>query len=132
MTTTELETIATAAGFAAVGVSPAVRAPHADAFHEWLGMGFHASMDWMAREPERRSRPDLVLPSARSVIVLAMNYFTPDANGPKFSFEPKRSGDRLPQGSPEGGSAAKQRAASDSPGQASAPPRVLEKCGVLP
>jgi epoxyqueuosine reductase len=106
MTTTELETIAVAAGFDAVGVATAVRAPHADAFLGWLGMGFHASMDWMASEPERRCRPDLVLPGARSVIVLAMNYFTPDANGARFS--------------PVG-------ATSNSPGQASAPPWVLEK-----
>jgi epoxyqueuosine reductase len=82
MTTTELETIATVAGFDAVGVAPAVRAPHAEAFHEWLEQGFHASMDWLAREPERRCRPELVLPGARSVIALAMNYFVPDAPPP--------------------------------------------------
>lgn len=77
MTTTELETIAMAAGFDAVGVAPAVRAPHADAFHEWIEQGLHASMDWMAREPEQRCRPELVLPGARSVIALAMNYYVP-------------------------------------------------------
>ena len=78
MTTSELESIATAAGFDAVGVAPAGRAPHAEAFHEWLKQGFHASMDWLAREPERRCRPEMVLPGARSVIALAMNYFVPD------------------------------------------------------
>lgn len=77
MTTTELETIATAAGFDAVGVAPAVRAPHAEAFHDWLAQGCHASMDWMARGPERRCSPELLLPGARSVIALAMNYFVP-------------------------------------------------------
>lgn len=78
MTTSELETIAEAAGFDAVGVAPAARAAHADAFHAWLGEGFHASMDWLAREPERRCRPELVLPGARSVIALAMNYSMTD------------------------------------------------------
>jgi malonate decarboxylase holo-[acyl-carrier-protein] synthase len=50
----------------------------------------------------------------------------PDPNGAPLSPEPKRSGDSLPQGSPEGGSAAKQRATSNSPGQASASPWVLK------
>jgi epoxyqueuosine reductase len=34
-------------------------------------------MTWMEREPERRSDPRLVLPGARSVVVVAMNYYTP-------------------------------------------------------
>ncbi len=78
MTNAELETIAVAAGFDAVGVAPAVRAPHAEAFHDWLEQGFHASMDWLAREPERRCSPELLVPGARSVIALAMNYFVPE------------------------------------------------------
>lgn len=78
MTTAELETIARAAGFDAVGVAPAVRAPHAEAFHTWLEQGCHGTMDWLAREPEKRCFPELVLPGARSVIALAMNYFVPD------------------------------------------------------
>ncbi|MCX6971711.1 MAG: tRNA epoxyqueuosine(34) reductase QueG [Verrucomicrobia bacterium] len=85
MTTTKLETIANAAGFDAVGVAPAVRAPHADTFHEWLAAGCHASMDWMARDPERRCSPELVLPGARSVIALAMNYFVPEPVPPEDS-----------------------------------------------
>jgi epoxyqueuosine reductase len=35
-------------------------------------------MDWLAREPERRCDPAYVLPDARSVVVLAMNYYFPD------------------------------------------------------
>ena len=83
MTMQELDAIATAAGFDAVGVAPAVRAPHAGAFHEWLAEGCHASMGWLARDPERRCRPELVLPGARSVIALAMNYFVPDPAVPE-------------------------------------------------
>lgn len=82
MTKAELEAIAGEAGFDAVGVAPAVRAPHAEAFHDWLEQGFHASMDWLAREPERRCTPDLVVPGARSVIALAMNYFVPEPAPP--------------------------------------------------
>jgi epoxyqueuosine reductase len=79
----ELERLARAAGFDAVGVAPAVRAPHANMFHAWLGEGMHASMDWLARDPEGRCRPDVALTGARSVIALGMNYFLPDAPVPE-------------------------------------------------
>jgi len=73
-----LEEWAREAGFDAVGVAPAVRAPHADAFRAWLDEGCQASMDWLARDPERRCDPAQVLPGARAVIALAMNYYHPD------------------------------------------------------
>ncbi len=44
---------------------------------EWLARGFHAGMSWMGRNPERRIDPEQVLPGARSVISVAMNYYTP-------------------------------------------------------
>lgn len=44
---------------------------------QWLGKGFHGEMAWLAREPEKRSDPRLVFPEARSMIVVAMNYYTP-------------------------------------------------------
>jgi epoxyqueuosine reductase len=46
----------------------------------WLASGFHAGMAWMEREPEKRSDPALLFPNARSVIVAAVNYFTPQAH----------------------------------------------------
>jgi epoxyqueuosine reductase len=42
----------------------------------WLGSDFHGEMAWMEREPEKRSDPRLIFPEARSVIVVALNYFT--------------------------------------------------------
>lgn len=85
MTKEQLEEIACEAGFDAVGVTPATRAPHAEEFQRWLGEGCHATMDWLARDPEQRCDPRLVLPEARSVIALAMNYYYPDA--PKINGE---------------------------------------------
>jgi epoxyqueuosine reductase len=43
---------------------------------EWLRRGFHATMAWMARDPERRADPTLVLPGCRSIISVGMNYYT--------------------------------------------------------
>ena len=43
----------------------------------WLAAGFHGEMAWMEREPEKRSDPRVLFPSAKSVIVVALNYYTP-------------------------------------------------------
>ena len=44
----------------------------------WLRQGFHGTMEWMAREPERRSEPQAVLPGCRSILSLGINYYTRD------------------------------------------------------
>lgn len=46
-------------------------------FEEWLARGNHGSMDYMARNVEKRIDIREILPSARTVIVLARNYYTP-------------------------------------------------------
>lgn len=43
---------------------------------EWLTKGYHAGMSWMARDPDRRSQITKVLPGARTVISVAVNYGT--------------------------------------------------------
>ena len=42
----------------------------------WLRQGFHGTMEWMAREPERRSEPQAVLPGCRSILSVGVNYYT--------------------------------------------------------
>ncbi len=43
---------------------------------EWLARGYHASMQWMERDAEKRADVIKVLPNAKSVICVALNYFT--------------------------------------------------------
>lgn len=43
----------------------------------WLDLGFHGEMKWMEREPEKRLDPKLLFPLAKSIIVVALNYYTP-------------------------------------------------------
>ena len=65
-------------GFAKAGIAPAIEHPDEYArFQSWLHRGFHASMQWMTKRPERRADVQHVLPGAKSVICLADNYYSP-------------------------------------------------------
>lgn len=65
-------------GFHKVGIVPAEALVEERArLTEWLGRGFQGEMRWMARDPVQRTDPRLVFPAARSVIVVALNYYTP-------------------------------------------------------
>lgn len=45
----------------------------------WLDAGHHADMAWMERTREKRADPTQVLAGARSIILLGVNYWMPDA-----------------------------------------------------
>jgi epoxyqueuosine reductase len=65
-------------GFQKVGIVRAgALAPEALRLREWLDRGFHGEMKWMARDPSLRADPRLLFPEARSVVVVALNYYTP-------------------------------------------------------
>ncbi|HEU4767839.1 MAG TPA: tRNA epoxyqueuosine(34) reductase QueG [Pyrinomonadaceae bacterium] len=69
---------ARAEGFNKVGIVSA--APLVDEerrLSEWLARGYHGSMSWMARDVEKRVSPRAIFPEARSVVVVALNYYTP-------------------------------------------------------
>ena len=69
---------ALALGFAKVGIAPAeALAEEGARLNQWLARGHQADMKWMAREPAQRADPRKVFPAARSVVVAAMNYYTP-------------------------------------------------------
>ncbi|MCI0524014.1 MAG: tRNA epoxyqueuosine(34) reductase QueG [Acidobacteria bacterium] len=75
----EIKQQARALGFDKVGVVPATALTEEGAkLREWLARGFHGQMAYMARNPEQRSDPRLLMPSAKSVVCVALNYFRPD------------------------------------------------------
>jgi len=43
---------------------------------KWISNGFHATMDYMKRNIEKRKDVNKIFPSAKSVISLALNYYT--------------------------------------------------------
>ncbi len=66
---------ARAIGFDAVRIARAELKPEIGAgLDGYIAAGNHGEMDWLAREPERRRRPNGLWPEARSVIVLGLNY----------------------------------------------------------
>ncbi|MDH4452456.1 MAG: tRNA epoxyqueuosine(34) reductase QueG [Verrucomicrobiota bacterium] len=75
---------AQALGFDDCRVAPALPAAHRALFEQWIAEGKHGDMAWMARNVERRTDPRVVLPGARSVIVLALNYY--QGSGPENDY----------------------------------------------
>lgn len=74
--TTAFKEKARSLGFSHVGIARAERlTDEASRLQEWLGRGYHGSMSWM--ENPKRMDPCSVLPGARSVIAVAMNYYSP-------------------------------------------------------
>jgi epoxyqueuosine reductase len=66
---------ARALGFDSIGItSPDTIADAARHFREFLEIGAHGDMDWLAANPERRADPRGLWPDVRSVIMLGVNY----------------------------------------------------------
>jgi epoxyqueuosine reductase len=64
-------------GFEKVGIVPAEKLGGARGrLLEWLRRGYQGEMAWMVRDPEMRSDPRRLFPTARSVVVVAKNYYT--------------------------------------------------------
>ena len=77
---------ALAEGFEKVGIVPAAAL---DSEHvqltTWLARGYHGRMAWMARDPEVRTDTRKLFPAARSVVVVAKNYYTPSTHSDDLS-----------------------------------------------
>jgi epoxyqueuosine reductase len=66
------------AGFHKVGIVRAEELqPEGGKLAEWLTRGYHGEMAWMERDSKKRSDPQLLLPEAKSLVVVALNYYTP-------------------------------------------------------
>jgi epoxyqueuosine reductase len=75
----QITVAATALGFDLIGITSAEPLAHAGRLHAWVAQGFAGEMGYMSRDVERRADPSRVLPDARSIIVLGMNYYTSPA-----------------------------------------------------
>lgn len=72
----EIKDRARALGFNKAGVVPAAGlTEEGERLREWLARGFHGQMGYLARDPRQRSDPRMLMPSAKSVVCVALNYF---------------------------------------------------------
>lgn len=63
-------------GFAAVGICDATPLTEAgDRLDAWLDKGWHGTMQWMFETRRERRDPKSYFPDARSIIVVALNYY---------------------------------------------------------
>ncbi|HZQ38150.1 MAG TPA: tRNA epoxyqueuosine(34) reductase QueG [Dehalococcoidia bacterium] len=79
-----------ALGFDAVRFAR-VDAPEAGGLRPWLEAGMQADMGWMERSAAKRLDPQLVVPGARSIVMLGINYWRPGAGVGRVT-EPPRPG----------------------------------------
>lgn len=62
-------------GLDACGITRAEPSQRAAFYREWAAAGRAGEMQWLVRDPERRSDPRAVLPGACSLIVAGLNYW---------------------------------------------------------
>ena len=65
-------------GFAACGITDPRPSERADEFDRWLAKGYAGTMRYLHRQGKRRRDPRLIVPEARSVVVVLDNYYVPD------------------------------------------------------
>jgi len=69
-------------GFDACGIAAAGPIDPEDRLGSWLARGYHADMEWLVRSKEVRQDIRLRLPGAKSVVVVARNYYAGEAPTP--------------------------------------------------
>jgi len=69
-------------GFTKVGVTTAEPFNEdADRFSAWVAGGAHGMMKWLERDHDKRRDVKNILPEAKSILSLALNYYHPGADG---------------------------------------------------
>jgi epoxyqueuosine reductase len=74
-----IKTRARELGFIDCGITHPGPSAHGDRLDEWLAKGYAGTMRYLHRQAQRRKDPGLILPGARSVVVVLDNYYQADA-----------------------------------------------------
>jgi epoxyqueuosine reductase len=75
----ELESLARARGFDALGVSDVALGADVTHFTRWLGAGLHGEMDYMWKHGTRRTHPEELVPGTLRVLSARMDYWPAEA-----------------------------------------------------
>jgi len=72
----QIKDFAYSLGFNIVKIIPAEPSKKdGEYFEKWLDKGFAGDLDYMKKNPEKRFNPQEILPEAKSIICLAVNYY---------------------------------------------------------
>ncbi|HET8548580.1 MAG TPA: tRNA epoxyqueuosine(34) reductase QueG [Bryobacteraceae bacterium] len=86
MNAAEVKALALEAGFDLAGIAPAVPAPDAARYAEWVAAGLAGAMGYLTdHRASRRMDPCSLLPGARSILCVAKLYNGPEPYTPDFS-----------------------------------------------
>ena len=66
-------------GFFKMGVALSKPLPDRDRFDRWLAQGMQGEMRYLERQAAKRKDPALIMAGARSILSLAMNYYSGDS-----------------------------------------------------
>ena len=77
--TDEIKAHAVHLGFDLAGVTSAEPPANGEYYAKWLERGMAGEMAYLGRQVEKRQDPGRVLPDARSIVVVAMNYRCPES-----------------------------------------------------
>ena len=72
-------------GFDLVGITGAEPSVFQEAYRDWIAQGYAGEMEYLTRNLHRRLDPRELLPDARSIIVVGMNYYTGENEGAETS-----------------------------------------------
>src|SRR5258708_7632459 len=68
-------------GFDVCGFTGAEKTERAKYYQKWVQENRHGEMGWMNRDTQRRSDPMAILPGAKSIVMLGLNYYQPHPSG---------------------------------------------------
>lgn len=88
LTSEDVKAFALRTGFLACGITRPEPSEHAGHLDRWLKQGYAGTMRYLHRQAARRKDPRLIVPEARSIVVVLDNYFRPDpaeTSGPRVA-----------------------------------------------
>lgn len=79
-------------GFDSVGIAPVGESAHAEAYRRWVAAGYAGEMAYLTRPDavEKRADPRVLVPGARSAVVVTRNYY-PGDEPPGVPEDPSRA-----------------------------------------
>lgn len=67
-------------GFDLFGVTDCAKPEHHEAYRLWLAEGYHGEMQYLETHLPLKADPRTLLPEAKSILVVALNYYAPELN----------------------------------------------------